>query len=174
MKLDIACGQNKRPGFKGVDISPGEGVDYVWDLEKYPWEPFADNSCEEVYISHYAEHTKDLIKFMDEVWRICQDGAKVTIIGPYYTSIRAWGDPTHTRTLNEWTFLYFTKKWRHDPANKPTVGHYPIKSDYEIVNGMLFFNDPWDKKSEEARQFAAKHYWNAVSDIMYELRVIKS
>ena len=33
MKLDIACGQNKQKGFKWVDIAPGEGVDFVWDLE---------------------------------------------------------------------------------------------------------------------------------------------
>ena len=72
MKLDIACGQNKRQGFKGVDIAPGEGVDFVWDLEKFPWEPFKDSSVTEAHVSHYMEHTKDLIKFMNEVWRICQ------------------------------------------------------------------------------------------------------
>ena len=169
MKLDIACGQNKRPGFKGVDIAPGPGVDFVWDLEKYPWEPFKDDSIEEVYVSHYAEHTKDLIKFMDEIWRICIPDAKVTIIGPYYTSIRAWQDPTHTRVLSEATWLYFNKDWR--VANK--LDHYPIKSNFEIKNIMVFFNPPWDKKSEEARQFAAQHYWNVISDILVELRVIK-
>jgi hypothetical protein len=169
MKLDIACGQNKQPGFKGVDIAPGPGVDFVWDLEKYPWEPFKDDSVEEVYVSHYAEHTKDLIKFMDEIWRICIPDAKVTIIGPYYTSIRAWQDPTHTRVLSEATWLYFNKDWR--VANK--LDHYPIKSNFEIKNIMVFFNPPWDKKSEEARQFAAQHYWNVISDILVELRVIK-
>jgi len=169
MKLDIACGQNKQPGFKGVDISPGPGVDFVWDLEKYPWEPFKDDSVEEVYVSHYAEHTKDLMKFMDEIWRICIPDAKVTIIGPYYTSIRAWQDPTHTRALSEATWIYFNKDWR--VANK--LDHYPIKSNFEIKNIMVFFNPPWDKKSEEARQFAAQHYWNVISDILVELRVIK-
>jgi len=169
MKLDIACGQNKQSGFKGVDIAPGPGVDFVWDLEKYPWEPFKDDSVEEVYVSHYAEHTKDLMKFMDEIWRICIPDAKVTIIGPYYTSIRAWQDPTHTRALSEATWIYFNKDWR--VANK--LDHYPIKSNFEIKNIMVFFNPPWDKKSEEARQFAAQHYWNVISDILVELRVIK-
>ena len=60
MKLDIACGQNKQKGFTGVDIAPGNGVDIVWDLEQFPWTPFKDNSVEEFYVSHYAEHTKDL------------------------------------------------------------------------------------------------------------------
>lgn len=169
MKLDIACGQNKQQGFQGVDIAPGPGVDYVWDLEQYPWEPFADNTVEEVYVSHYAEHTKDLLRFMDEIWRIAKDGAKITIIGPYYTSIRAWQDPTHTRTLSENTWLYCSAAWRK--ANG--LDHYPIHGDFSVEQVLLFFNPPWDKKSEEARQFAKTHYWNVVSDILVELRVQK-
>ncbi|MBP7119294.1 hypothetical protein KBA63_04375, partial [Candidatus Woesebacteria bacterium] len=51
-RLDIACGQNKTPGFFGVDIAPGEGVDVVWDLEQFPW-PFPDNSVDEAVCNHY-------------------------------------------------------------------------------------------------------------------------
>ncbi|MEK7641696.1 MAG: hypothetical protein AAB365_01755 [Patescibacteria group bacterium] len=169
IKLDVACGQNKREGFVGVDIAPGPGVDFVWDLEKYPWEPFKDNSVKEINVAHYAEHTKDLMKFMDEIYRICEDGAKVTIHGPYYTSIRCWQDPTHTRALSEATWLYYQKGWRE--ANK--LSHYPIVCDYEVTNMVLYFNEPWNQKSEEAKQFAIKHYWNVVSDIMVELKVKK-
>lgn len=173
MKLDIACGGNKRPGFKGVDLIPLEGVDYVWDLEKFPWEPFKDNSVEEVYVSHYAEHTKDLIKFMDEIWRICKHDAKVTILGPYYTSIRAWQDPTHTRVLSENLWFYFSNNWRQAPHIKDTVGHYPIKSDFNIEKIYFSFNPPWDKKPDEARAFAQTHYWNVIADIIVELRAVK-
>lgn len=169
MKLDIACGQNKREGFKGVDIAPSPAVDFVVDLEKFPWKEFESGSVEEAHISHYAEHTPDLMKFMDEVWRVCEDGAKVTIIAPYYTSIRAWQDPTHKRAISEATFLYFNKAWRE--ANKLT--HYPIKSNFDIAQMVVFFNPPWDKKSEEARLFAQQHYWNVVSDMLIELKALK-
>lgn len=169
MKLDIACGQSKQKGFKGVDIAPGPEVDYVWDLEKYPWEPFQDHMFNEIYVSHYAEHTKDLMRFMNEVWRICEDGAKVTIVGPYYTSIRAWQDPTHTRVLSEATWLYYNKEWR----KQNLLDHYPITCDFAVTQMVVFFNPPWDKKSEEARQFAQQHYWNVVSDICIELKAIK-
>lgn len=169
IKLDIACGQNKRSGFVGVDIAPGPGVDFVWDLEQYPWEPFKDNSVKEVNVSHYAEHTKDLMKFMNEIFRICEDGAKITIIGPYYTSIRCWQDPTHTRALSEATWLYYQKSWRE--ANR--LSHYPINCNFEVSNIVLYFNEPWNQKSEEAKQFAIRHYWNVVSDILVELIVKK-
>jgi len=169
MKLDLACGQNKREGFKGVDIIPGPGVDFVWDLEKYPWEPFKDDSIEEIHVSHYAEHTKDLMKLMNEIWRICEPDAKVTILGPYYTSMRAWQDPTHTRVLSEATWVYFNKDWLM--ANK--LNHYPIKCNFAIEKMYTFFNPPWDKKSDEAKQFAQRHYWNVVSDMVVELKAIK-
>jgi tRNA G46 methylase TrmB len=38
---------------------------------------------------------------------------------------------------------------------------------------VVFFNEPWNQKSEEARRFAQNHYFNAVSDIMVELTVRK-
>ncbi len=169
MKLDVTCGQNKQKGFKGVDAAPLPGIDFVWDLEKFPWQPFKDNSIEEIYCSHYLEHTPDLMKFMDEIWRICEDGAKVSFVCPYYSSIRAWQDPTHKRAISEATFLYFDKDWR--TANK--LDHYPIKSSFKVQQIMVFFNPPWDKKTEEARQFASQHYWNVISDIVVELKVAK-
>lgn len=38
--------------------------------------------------------------------------AKATILAPYYTSMRCWQDPTHTRAISEASFLYFNKDWR--------------------------------------------------------------
>lgn len=169
MKLDIACGDNKQPGFKGVDMVKTPAVDFVWDLEKFPWEPFKDNSCEELVITNYLEHTKDFFKFMDEVWRICQNGAIVKITSPYYTSIRAWQDPTHTRTISEATFLYVNQAW----LKREKLDHYPVKANFEVVNMHTYINEPWNTKSDEAKQFAMKHYWNVVSDIYVELKAIK-
>lgn len=168
MKLDIACGRDKKPGFTGIDIAPGEGVDIVHDLNVYPW-PIADSTVSEAHISHYVEHTPDLMKFMNELWRVCEAGAKVTIVCPYYTSIRAWQDPTHTRAISEATWLYFNKTWREENR----LGQYPITCDFEAGNIMLFFNEPWNQKSEEARRFALTHYFNAVSDILVELTAKK-
>ena len=148
----------------GVDIAPGDGVDFVWDLEKFPWMPFKDNSVEEAHVSHYAEHTKDLMSFMNEVWRICEDGAKITVIGPYYTSIRCWQDPTHTRVISEATFLYYNKEWM--VTNK--LDHYGIKADFDFGFGYDFMPD-WAMRSEEAKAFALRHYTNVVSDIQVVL-----
>ena len=157
LKLDIACGKNKKPSFTGVDI--WSGADIVADLEQFPW-PFADESVDEVFCSHYIEHTPDLISFANELYRIMKVGARAEIIGPYYSSIRAWQDPTHLRALSENTFLYFNREWRR--ANR--LDHYPITADFDFECSYVL--DPeWQGKNEDELRFAVKHYINVVSDI---------
>lgn len=158
-KLDIACGQVKPEGFFGVDIAAGPGVDLVYDLENFPW-PIPDNSVDEAYCSHYIEHTKDIIAFMEEVHRILKPGGKILIRAPYYNSMRGWQDPTHTRLISEATFLYYNKDWR--TTNK--LDHYPITCDFDYNFGYDFTPD-WAMRSEEAKAFALRHYTNVVSDI---------
>jgi SAM-dependent methyltransferase len=158
-KLDIACGQNKTEGYFGVDISKNPGVDLVWDLEKYPW-PLPDNSVDEAVCNHYLEHTEDIMKFMNEVHRILKPGAKVLLVSPYYNSMRAWQDPTHTRAISEATFLYYNKDWR--VANK--LQHYPISADFDFTFAYNISPD-WINRSEEARHFAIIHYTNVINDI---------
>lgn len=159
IKLDIGCGQNKKEGFTGIDKIKLPGVDVVWDLEKFPY-PFDNDSVDEIHCSHYVEHTSDLNAFMDEIFRIMKPGSKALIIAPYYSSIRAWQDPTHKRAISEITFMYYNKDFR----DKNKLDHYGIKSDFDFVFGYAV-SQPWASKSEEARTFAIRHYINVVDDI---------
>lgn len=159
IKLDIACGQNKQQGFIGVDIAPCVGVDIVHDLNVYPW-PFADDSVEEAFSSHFVEHVGCLMKFMNECQRIMKQGAKLTILAPYYSSMRCWQDPTHVRAISEASFLYYNKEWRVSNL----LDHYPINADFDFNYGYVMTPD-WANRSEEARNFAIRHYNNVISDI---------
>ena len=170
VKIDLACGTDKKKGFIGVDIVPGKDVDIVHDLETYPW-PFEDNYADEVVVSHYVEHlpyevdyygkkTDGFIAFMNEVYRIMKKGATCTIISPYATSVRAWQDPTHRRAISEASFLYTNKKWREEV----NIAHYDLNCDFDYQYGYQFYEE-WANRSEEAKQFAVQHYNNVVSDI---------
>lgn len=166
IRLDIACGKNRKVGFTGVDI--WEGADIVADLEKFPW-PFEDNSVDEIFCSHYIEHTPDLVSFANELYRILKVGATAEIIAPYYSSIRAWQDPTHLRAISENTFLYFSKEWRQ--INR--LDHYPIVADFDFESSYII--DPvWRDKSDDELKFAIRHYINVVSDIRTVLTKRKS
>jgi tetratricopeptide (TPR) repeat protein len=87
-------------------------------------------------------------------------GAKAEIIAPYYSSIRAWQDPTHLRAISENTYLYFSKQWR--TINK--LDHYPITADFDFECNY-YLDQAWQGKSDAEVQFAIKHYINVVSDI---------
>ena len=159
MRIDIGCGQNKQPGYIGIDVA-GD-ADIIHDLDVYPW-PFEDNSIDVVFCSHYLEHSKEITKFMDECYRIMKPEAQMTIISPYYSSVRAMQDPFHINFISEMTFLYYNKKWRED--NK--LDHYKIKKNTNFNYSYGYaFHPNWQTRSEEARNFALIHYINVVTDI---------
>jgi SAM-dependent methyltransferase len=159
IKLNIGCGQQRQDGFIGLDKEKTGVTDIVQNLETYPW-PFEDNSVDEIVCSHYVEHVRDLIPFIDEMHRIMKQGAKATIVAPYYASMRACQDPTHVRFICEASFLYFNKGWRD--ANK--LDHYQISSDFDFSYGYSV-SPEWANRSEDARVFAMKHYINVINDI---------
>lgn len=73
--VDIGCGQNKRPGAVGIDCRPLPGVDLVCDFERGL--PFRTDSVSAVYMFHVIEHVRDLMAFMEELYRVLEPDAKV-------------------------------------------------------------------------------------------------
>lgn len=179
LKLSLACGDNKPEGFTGVDIAKTSSTDYVQNLLEFPWKQFADNSVDEIECSHFVEHIPHgdgfhdpFMQFFDEIHRILKPAefdpnnpniatkgfARITC--PYYSSMRAWQDPTHQRAISEASFLYLNKQWRVD--NK--LDHYPIECDFDFSYGYVL-SPEWQNRSQEAQTFAIQHYINVVSDI---------
>lgn len=185
VRLSLACGDRKPEGFYGVDIAKTDNVDFVQDLMKFPWSQFPDNSVDEIEISHFVEHIPHgngfhdpFFQFFDEIYRILKPAefdpnnpniattGIVSIVSPYYSSVRAWWDPTHLRAISEQSFLYLNKQWRVDNL----LDHYPVSCDFDFSYGYVL--DPeWQNRSQEAQAFAIKHYNNVVSDI--QVRLVK-
>ncbi len=183
LRLSLACGSNKPEGFKGVDIVKTKVTDYVVDLLSFPWSEFADNSVDEIECSNFVEHiphgdSRDdpFFQFFDEIHRILKPAefdpvnpniAKTgfaRITAPYYSSMRAWQDPTHQRAISEASFLYLNKEWRVNNG----LDHYPISCDFDFSYGYVI-NPEWQNRSQEAQTFAVQHYINVVSDVQVVL-----
>lgn len=170
LRYDLACGDNKTEGCIGVDIvqNKNKTVDILWDLNKYPWKWAKNDSVDEIYISHFIEHlpqtlpdgTNGFFRFFDECYRILKVGGTIALVAPYYSSIRATQDPTHTRAISEASFLYFNKGWRE----MNNLEHYDIKSDFDYGFQHSWYPE-WQNRSMEAKDFALKHYINVVSDV---------
>lgn len=187
LRLDLACGRNVKKGFIGVDnsdylqyskiihedespctVSELKGETCLkWNLTKTPW-PFMSESVYEVSCLHYVEHISDLESFMKELHRVLIPLGTATIGGPYYTSTGAYQDYTHKRFLNENTMRYFDQEWLKRQGIDKIYGGHGV--DFEIINTVFIFTNEWAPKSEEAKVYALKHYWNVADDIMYVLR----
>lgn len=100
---------------------------------------------------------------MDELFRVMKPGAIATFITPWYRSARAYQDFTHQwPPITESSYLYFNKGWRE--INKLTHGHYNLSSDFDFSFGYSL-NGDWAMRNEEARAFAAQHYWDFAGDL---------
>lgn len=58
--LDIGCGENKQPGFVGLDVRDLPTVDIVHDIQQFPW-PLPDESVTNAVCSHLVEHIPPFI-----------------------------------------------------------------------------------------------------------------
>ena len=110
IKLDLGCGENKQPGFVGIDIRKLKGVDIVHDLEKFPY-PLPDECASLAIASHLVEHIEPhggvFMCFMDEIWRLLKPDSEFLIATPYAGSPGYWQDPTHCNPCSEVTWDYF-------------------------------------------------------------------
>jgi len=106
-RLDLGCGPNKRAGFTGIDILSLPGVDLVRDVDRHGL-PFSDGTIAAVHSAHFLEHVRDLVFVMNEIHRVCADGAIVTLVVPTLLGPWAAADPTHVRLFNARSFGYFT------------------------------------------------------------------
>jgi len=183
LKLSLACGGNKPEGFTGVDVVKTDNTDIIQNLMEFPWTPFKDNSVDEIECANFVEHiphgdSRDdpFFQFFDEIYRILTPAefnpsnpniatkGIAVITCPYYSSMRAWQDPTHHRAISEASFLYLNKQWRID--NK--LDHYPVTCDFDFSYAYIIAPE-WQSRSQEAQAFAMKHYINVITDIQVTL-----
>lgn len=129
-KLNLGCGGRPIAGYVNLDVNGSLGADVCHDLNRYPY-PFADGEFDEVRCEHVLEHLDDIVKPLEEIWRICRPGAVVRIVVPVFPGVGAIVDPTHKCFYSYGVFDYFTAR--------AAVGHY-TKARYEIEERRLVFS----------------------------------
>jgi ubiquinone/menaquinone biosynthesis C-methylase UbiE len=136
-------------------------------LNEYPW-PIGDNEIEGMIVCRYFDEVPDVVGFMAEIHRICKPESKIQFMSYYYASIHSYTNPMSVRHINEFTFTYFNNENRKANA----LPEYPF--DFKLERLGYKWRGPWEKKSEEAREYAKEHYWNVIDEILVELEVIKN
>ena len=116
--LNLGCCRQILPHCINLDLSPGPGVDVVFDLEQCGTTqlPFEDNTFSYIHASHLLEHIRHPLPLMEELYRVAAPNCMMRVFGPHGASDDAYEDPTHVRPMYPGSFGYFSQPyyWRAD------------------------------------------------------------
>jgi hypothetical protein len=114
MKLNLGCGNDYRFEWINVDFYHDSKCDVKHNLEVFPW-PWEDNSISEILIKHTLEHLGEdwrvFVKILQEMYRICENEAKIEVHVPSPWHWNYISDPTHVRPIIPDTFNLFNKEY---------------------------------------------------------------
>lgn len=164
-KVDLGCGDKKREGYFGIDISNYPEVDLVADLRFTPL-PFDAQQLETVYASHFLEHLNfhEVIYLFNEVYRVLAPGGIFEIVVPHAASYAQWVDLSHKTAWTEDTFGYFTPEntyhysWFYEHQGK----RVPVINKWEVLKNdstppYQYTADGWvEVKLREVHAFLKK------------------
>lgn len=185
MRLNLGCGHNKRPGWINVDKFAACKPDQIVDLESLPW-PWPDDEAEEVLLNHVLEHlgaAPDVyIGIMKELWRVCRNGAAVTIVVPHPRHDDFLIDPTHVRPITAQGLQMFSRKMNEEwarvgAANTPLALYHGI--DFDFVSAEMRLEEPWGSDFEKGKidhktiSEAVRRFNNIVKEQKFVLRTVK-
>lgn len=106
-KLQLGSGLKRDPDATNVDIVASTNPDLCHDLNVVPW-PLPSNTFTECTGHDVIEHLDDVVKTMEEVYRVCRPGAVVRITVPHFSCANAFRDPTHRHYFSRFSLEYFT------------------------------------------------------------------
>lgn len=183
VKLNLGCGHERLDGYLNVDRVGDAPVQ--WDLETFPW-PWPDSSVEEVRLHHVLEHLGATppvyLRIIQELYRVCGDGALVHITVPHPRHDDFLVDPTHVRPILAESFQLFSKRrcadWaKRGVSNSSLALWLDVDFDIERVSHSL---DPlWlaqlqaGKMKAEELAVMAQQVHNVIKETLIVLRVLK-
>lgn len=146
-ELLIGCGNSRRnvigdgwTELTTIDHDPNCGADIVHDLEQTPW-PIDDNSFDEAHAYCVLEHLgrqgdyRSFFATFAEIYRVLKPGGLFFAICPSRHSKWAWGDPSHTRLIQNESLVFLdqTEYARQIGKTSMTDFRWLWKGDFERI-----------------------------------------
>jgi hypothetical protein len=197
-KLNLASGNKVLEGYKNIDIADLEYVDYVVDLQSYPW-PIQSDSVEEVHCAHYIEHIKhdnvalDLKEIVNRSNSFEEFKSNINnqdFLQPKDGLIKFFNELYRIMKVGGKANLvapyYASMRAIGDPTHCRSIGdatcwylgkkwmidngleHYGLNCNFDVKVSYYITND-MTLRSEEVRNKAFREDWNAVEDIIIDL-----
>jgi SAM-dependent methyltransferase len=146
-ELLIGCGNSRRnvigdgwTDLTTIDHDPNCGADIVHDLERTPW-PLDDDSFDEAHAYCVLEHLgrqgdyRSFFATFAEIYRVLKPGGLFFAICPSRHSKWAWGDPSHTRLIQNESLVFLdqTEYARQIGRTSMTDFRWLWKGDFERI-----------------------------------------
>ena len=160
MKLNMGCGNDIRKDCVNLDVVPLKGVDVVHDLNKFPF-PFKENTFDVVYAFGVLEHLPSTVKIVEELHRICKNGAKIYVSVPFWNCSNSHEDPTHVKFFSYDTFGLFEEGHFNNHYTKARLKVLKVK-----ITGIRILPD-------FIKKFLSEFIGNVVVKLDYTLEVVK-
>ena len=115
------------------------------------------DSVDLIIATHVLEHIgrqgelAGWFQFWGEVYRVLKPGARLQFLSPYYTSQWCWGDPTHSRAIGEFTFLYLDQDAYRVPAEQTAIPDYRPPCDLQLARWGLVADSDEQTRMREGR-----------------------
>ena len=168
--LNLGCGDRHRTDAINLDINPRVRPDVRADLDRVPW-PFRDSAFREVFAHDVIEHLADVVVAMEEIHRVCADGAVVHITVPHFSSANAYSDPTHRHQFGWSSFHYFTGEHELDYARD---GRFRRRTSHILFAPTLVNKLVWRLANRHPEAYERRWAWMFPAWFVYfELEVIK-
>lgn len=179
MKINLGAGNTRYDGYINCDYSNMFNPEYVFDLEKDKF-PFEDNSVDEVIAHHVLEHLGDgYFHCLQEMYRVCKNGAIVDVRVPHHRSDWQFHDPTHRRTVTEFGLKLFNQEFNQQDNSSASKLGYQYGVDFRIIHSeeVLWQDYPeYDRLRNLDKQSLYQYTldkWNVYGEAHIKMIVVK-
>lgn len=183
--LNLGCGLDYRKSESGInwinlDVNKDYKAEVYSDINKKL--PFKDNYFDYIYTDNVLEHVGDIFKVMDELWRICKDGAIIEIYTPHASGMYCHTHLGHKNFfgIDSFSTMEVQASYSEERYNKARFqvlkqkllffhhNLYDMKFLSKLpINWIFNFSHLWQKLMERFQFFG-------FDEIKYKLRVVKS
>lgn len=147
MKILFTYGSNTKEGF--TPYVPG-----TTDL-------LVHESVEEIAAEDVIGKVPNLIKFVEECYRLLRPEGKLTCSAPHYSSSLAWTSPLTVRGIAESSLNFASKDWREQSKFTDAT----INANFEVAGNFVVDQETL-ARSDDAKQFWMKRYSNVVQSVI--------
>jgi SAM-dependent methyltransferase len=136
-KINLGCGDQRPPGYLGLNLLRRAGTDVICDLDAAI--PLASDRVEHVRAESLLEHIDQFELLLIEVCRVLQPGETFYVYVPHWSNPFYYSDYTHRRWFGLATFDYFA-----DPQDQ-IYRRVPVYTTlrFQTVLVRLIFKSPF-------------------------------